>query len=115
GHLIDVAHLVVHHPDVGVADVEDLAGGALHDAGEDGDLLRHQQGGEGDAKDDADVLAPVAGEHFPRDPGHGSFPPALNRPRAASEKSATWSAMRSTVNERSSSSPIKSGMTWRPW
>src|SRR5262249_28808473 len=39
GHLIDVADLVVHDPDVGVADIKDLARRAFHDAHENGRLL----------------------------------------------------------------------------
>src|SRR5262249_12573275 len=79
-HLVDVADLVVHDPDVGVADVEDLARRALHDAQEDRQLLGHQQGGEGDAEDQAVVLAPVAGEHLHRDPVHR--PPPFRSYRA---------------------------------
>jgi hypothetical protein len=37
-----------------------LAGGALHDPGEDGALVRHQKGGEGDGKDQAEVFGAIA-------------------------------------------------------
>ena len=51
--VVDVLDLPVHHPDLRVARIRDGAEGAEHDAREDGHLLGDEQGGEGDAEDDA--------------------------------------------------------------
>lgn len=64
GGFVDEADLVVHHPNVSIANVVDLAGGTLDDANEDGDLLGHQQRRERDAEDQANELGTIAGEHF---------------------------------------------------
>jgi len=79
---VDIAHARVHHPDVGLADVEHLVRGARHQADEDRDLLAHQQRREGDAEDERKVFGAVADQHFERDPEHrGPFrrtvPPSL--------------------------------------
>ena len=118
---------VVHHPDVGLADVEDLAGGAPHDAAEDRHLLGHQQRGEGDAEDDAEVLAPVAGQHssatqfmmalFVLAAGGLRYRPRRSRRHrrctAASDTAVTWSASTSRSSRSNSSSPISSAATGR--
>src|SRR5262249_6560121 len=99
----------VHHPDVGAFEVADLAGGVEQQAAEDGTLLRHQQRGEGDAEDDAEVLDPVAGQHFQRDPVHRLTP--FRFPRAARLNSVMWSASVSTSSRRTPSSPSSSVTT----
>src|SRR5262249_58621278 len=72
--LVEEADAVVHDPDVGVADLEDLIAGAGEDAHEDGHLVRHEQGGEGHAEDEGEVLVTIAHEHPQRDPVHGTSP-----------------------------------------
>ena len=53
-----------------VFNVVDLAGGARHQAGEDGALLSHQEGGKRHGKNQSQVLGPVGGEHLQGDKIH---------------------------------------------
>src|SRR5256885_1435832 len=95
--------------------VADLARGAAHDAGEDRHLMGHQECGEGDPEDDAEVLAPVAGEHFPRDPAHDdSFRRCRARLRTAARLNS-WmcSPSVSTSSCSNSISPARARMTGR--
>ena len=64
------SRLRVHDPDLGVGHVEDLAGGALQDAGEDRGLVLEQERREGDREDEPEILRPVAGEHSQGDEVH---------------------------------------------
>ena len=81
----------VHHPDVGEARVGDEAVGAGHEAHEDGHLLGDEERGDGEAEEDAEVLAPVAGEHLERDVDHrrAAFLRGEEKPRMPSREKAT--------------------------
>jgi hypothetical protein len=70
--LVDKPHLVVHHPDTGVAHIHNLARRALDDADENRHLLGHQMAGERHAHDQAPVLAAIPNQHPQRDPIHCS-------------------------------------------
>jgi hypothetical protein len=48
--LLPILRLRVHHPDLGVRVVEDLAGRSLHDVGEHGGLVLEQERAEGDGE-----------------------------------------------------------------
>lgn len=72
--LVDVAHSWVHHPDVGLPDIQHLVGGAGHQADEDRHLLAHQQGREGHAENQRQILGAVAEQHLQRDGWHSRRP-----------------------------------------
>src|SRR6266571_859095 len=61
--LLPVLRLRVHHPDLGVGHVENLARRALKNIGEDGGLVLQQERAEGDREHQAEVLRPITGQH----------------------------------------------------
>ena len=64
--IVDVLHLLVHHPDLRVTGVGDRAEGAEHDAREDGHLLCDQQRRTHPAQHDTEVPSLVADQHLER-------------------------------------------------
>ena len=73
--LVDEAEARVHHPDLGVPHVLDLAGRAPHDVAEDRGLVSHQHRGDADREDQPDVLAAVPRQHLHRHERHRESPP----------------------------------------
>ena len=68
--LLEVSDRRVHHPNLGVGHVGDLAAGSEHDADEDAGLVLEQEGAEGDGEDQAEVFGPVTSEHAQGDAVH---------------------------------------------
>lgn len=72
--IVDELDLAVHDPNVGPANVLDLADGKRHQPAEDRALLGNEERGECHAEHNADELGGVARQHFERDPAHRQFP-----------------------------------------
>ena len=116
--LVDEAEARVHHPDLRVAHVLDLAGRAPHDVAEDRGLVGHQHRGDADREDQADVLAAVPGQHLHRHERHPERPPVRPtraRPRPHSGAQSTgrrrmprspWTADGSPSRWNPNSSPV---------
>src|SRR5262249_50644993 len=72
--LLEILRLRIHHPDVCVSDIRDLAAGAFKDSGEDRGLVLEQERAKGDGEDKAEIFSSVAGQHFERDEIHAGSP-----------------------------------------
>ncbi len=68
--LFEVLRVAVHYPNPRLGHIADLAAGAPKDSGEDGSLVFQQEGGEGDGKDEGEILGAISGEHFKGDEIH---------------------------------------------
>jgi hypothetical protein len=66
--------LGIHHPDGRVSHIGDLAPGTIHQPGKDRGLVRHEEGGESDGEDQAQVLGAVSGKHLPGNEVHHQTP-----------------------------------------
>ena len=75
-YVVDELDVGFHGPDVDAPGVGDGAVGPGHEADENTRLLRDEQRGEGQPHDDAEVLGPVAHEHFQRDEVHEPLAPS---------------------------------------
>ena len=68
--LLEILGCRIHHPNLGVGDVGDLAACAAHDAGEDAGLILEQERAERDGENQTEVFGPVTGEHAEGDEVH---------------------------------------------
>ena len=77
GEWLDIAavlHMRIHHPEIGEAGIAHEAVGHVEDAEEQRRLLRHEERGEGQAKNEAEIFAAIAEQHPQRDGQHW-YPP----------------------------------------
>src|SRR5262249_10505987 len=72
--LLEILGLRIHHPNVGIRDIGDLAAGAFKYSREDGRLVLQQKCTKGDREDKAEIFGPVTGQHFERNKVHASSP-----------------------------------------
>src|SRR5262249_35427715 len=72
--LLEILRLRIHHPDVCVSDVRDLAAGAFKNPGEDGGLVLEQERAKGDGENEAEIFSSVDVQHFERDEMHAGCP-----------------------------------------
>src|SRR5262249_27162406 len=63
--LIKILSLRIHHPDVCIGNVANLAASTFHDPGKDRRLVLQQKCTKGDGEDQTEVLRPITGEHLP--------------------------------------------------
>jgi hypothetical protein len=66
---IDLFNLFFDDPD-GSGDVFEGGGGPTHEAAEDGGLLRHEERGEDETRDEHEILAGISEEHFESEAQH---------------------------------------------
>jgi len=71
---IDVLGFLVHHPNVRVGHVQDLACGPFHDPGKDRTLVLEEKGGKSNGENQTDIFRVVTGEHAERHEVH-AMPP----------------------------------------
>src|SRR5262245_29418224 len=80
--LLEILGLGIHHPNLRVGDIGNLAAGALHYSCEDGTLVLQQKRAKGDGENKAEIFGPITGEHLECDEVHQATPSlnCLRRP-----------------------------------
>src|SRR5262249_33370068 len=79
--LLKILGLRIHHPNLSVGDIRNLAACALENPREDRRLVLQQEGAEGDRENQAKILGPIACEHFPCNEVHRSPPQTTKEER----------------------------------
>ena len=72
--LFKIFRLGIHHPNLGIGNVANLAASSVKNAGEDGRLVLQQEGAKGDGEDQPEIFGPITCQHFESDEVHDCPP-----------------------------------------